>query len=124
MSRMLAALTLFAAPPAFAEVPAEAALSTYAEKTRVTVQCSRPVGDTIVVCGRRAADKWRVPFLGLSPGDPRGESVSGERNRLASEPRPTCGVTAFFYTADCGMVGITVGTSFGGSSVRLRPLAD
>jgi hypothetical protein len=116
-------LGLIAVPATAADPPT---VQKYLALTRVEPLCSAPrAGSEIIVCGRRRADRWRVPFVGYDAGDPRGESVSGERNRIASEPRPPCGTTAFFSTSNCGMVGISVGTSIGpGGGLKRRKLAD
>ena len=98
----------------------------YLAMTRVEPRCSAPkAGNEIIVCGRRRADRWRVPFVGYEIGDPRNEGVSSERNRLASEPRPTCGTTAFFSTSACGMVGVTATIGIGpGGGLKTRKPAD
>jgi len=128
MSRILTTITvipmaaLTIATPARAQ-SAEAALEDYREKTSVTVRCTQPAGEQIVVCGRRAADKWRVPFVGFDSGDPRGRSVSDDRNRLASEPPVKCGIEAFLR--NCGSVGVTVGTRFNSDGqLVVRRVAD
>ncbi len=119
MSRIMAVImVLTIAIPA----QAQSAIEVYREKTSVIVRCVQPGGDQIVVCGRRAADRWRVPFVGFAPGDPEGRTVSEERNRLASEPPVRCGTEAMLR--NCGMVGVKVSTRFSGSGVRLRKLAD
>jgi hypothetical protein len=98
----------------------------YLALTQVEPRCSAPrAGNEIIVCGRRRADRWRVPFLLKEAGDPGIQNVSAERNRLASEPRPPCGTTAFLASSCSGMVGLGVSTAIGGgSAVKLRPLAD
>jgi len=128
MSRILTTITvttaaaLTIATPARAQ-SAEAVLDGYREKTSVTVRCTQPAGEQIVVCGRRAADKWRVPFVGFERGDPQGRSVSGERNRLASEPPVKCGIEAFLR--NCGMVGVTAGGRFNSDGkFAVRRVAD
>jgi hypothetical protein len=124
MSRKLLAIPLLAlAMPAAAQ--ARDPLKIYTEKTSVIVRCTRPAGEQIVVCGRRAADKWRVPFLGYAPGDPAGDNVSTERNRLVKAPKMPCGQGAII--ANCGPgVGVSTTMAFGagGVATRVRPLAD
>jgi hypothetical protein len=124
MSRKLLALPLLAlAMPAASQI--RDPLKVYSEKTSVVIRCTSPAGDQIVVCGRRAADKWRVPFIGYAPGDPSGDTVSTERNRLVKAPKLPCGQGAII--ANCGSgVGISTATRFGagGASTRVRPLAD
>ena len=102
------------------------AIARYEALTSVVVNnCRTPRNDReIVVCGRRQGDRYRVPFVGYEPGDPRGESVTGERNRLASAPAPKCGLGAVL--ANCGSVGVNVGTRVGvsGGGLKLRPLGE
>jgi hypothetical protein len=101
-------------------------MNKYLAMTKVEPRCSAPKASSeIIVCGRRRADRWRVPYLLKEAGDPSIQNVSAERNLLASEPRAPCGTTAFFATAACGKVGLSVSTAIGGESgVKLRPLAD
>ena len=104
--------------------PAQAdPMTRYEALTQVVVhRCIQPTGSNeILVCGRRAADKWRVPLIEYDAGDPRAEGVSGERNRLASAPKLKCGVGAIL--AGCGMVGVSVSTT-GRSAPKFRTLAD
>ena len=85
----------------------------------------RPSNDRdILVCGARRADRWRVPFVGYDAGDPRGESVEGERKRISAAPIVPCGQGAII--ANCGNgVGVSTSVGFGvsGSNIKLRPLA-
>jgi len=124
MSRIVvAAVVLSAADPLFAEAPDP--LITYRALTSVEPRCSRPNSDSeIIVCGARRADRWRVPYLGYEIGDPRAETVSGERNRLSAAPKVPCGQGAII--ANCGGgVGVAVSTAIGasGGKLRARPLA-
>ena len=89
--------------------------------TSVQPQCRSAVrGDDILVCGRRDADRYRVPFDGYPDGDPRNETVSGERNRLARAPTLPCGIAAFL--SNCGSVGVAFSLGLAGE-VRYRKLA-
>nr|MBA3897025.1 hypothetical protein [Sphingomonadaceae bacterium] len=98
------------------------ALDRYRQVTRVEPRCNRnPSGSEITVCGNRRADRWRVPFIGYGAGDPRGEGVSAERNRLASAPPVKCGEGAFL--GNCGMVGVDAGVRPASGKLRVRPLA-
>ena len=118
----IAAILLPAGAPAAESLPM--VLGRYAALTSVTVsRCSHPSDSReIVVCGRRQADRWRVPLVTLEPGDPRAETVSMERNRLAKDPPLPCGIGAFL--ARCGMAGVTASTRFRGDPVRFRTPAD
>lgn len=124
MSRIAGALTaIFFAIAALPVNPAHAdALENYRAFTTVEPHCGKPAnGDEIVVCGNRRADQWRVPFVGYAAGDPRGEGVSHERNRLASEPPLHCGIGAILK--NCGMVGVSVGAKFASGKLQVRELA-
>ena len=119
LSRMVAVVVAGCAVPAHADV-----IDHYQQLTQVTVHgCAKPASShEILVCGNRRADHWRVPFLDYDAGDPRGETVSMERNRLASQPQLRCGLTLF--TNNCkGKVGIGYSSNFA-TSGRLRPLGE
>jgi hypothetical protein len=120
MSRTAAFMFLLAAAtPLAAREPAN--LEAYQRLTRVAPRCGHPASSTeITVCGNRRADRWRVPFIGYEAGDPRGETVSGERNRLASAPKLPCGIGAIL--AGCGSVGLSVSSTFASGKLKLRPL--
>ncbi len=113
------------ASPVFADSQDDL-LARYAAKTSVVTHCTKPSGDTILVCGRRAADKWRVPYLSYEPGDPRGESLPSERERIQAKNSNPCQNRSAFLIG-CGAVGVSSKVSFGASGIsapRLRPLAD
>jgi hypothetical protein len=118
MSRTVLAVAALLAVPATAEP-----LERYAALTSVEPRCKTPANDReILVCGARRADRWRVPFVGYDLGDPRGESVEGERKRLSAAPRVPCGQGAII--ANCGgAVGVSVSTRLNGERLALRPLA-
>lgn len=124
MSRIvIVAVAMGLAAPLAAKSPD--ALETYRQLTSVEPRCTRPANDRdIIVCGARRADRWRVPYVGYDLGDPRAESIEGERKRLSAAPRVPCGQGAII--ANCGSgVGVKVSTTFGasGGELRLRPLA-
>ncbi len=97
-------------------------MTQYESMTQVAVhRCSRPSSSEIIVCGRRAADKWRVPLIVYEAGDPRAETVSGERNRLASAPTLKCGIGAIL--AGCGKAGVSMSAT-GREPPKFRTLAD
>ena len=109
-------------------LPAQAAtpptIQKYEAKTRVEPRCSAPrAGNEIIVCGRRKADRWRVPYLLKEAGDPSIQNVSGERNGLIATTTP-CQDRSIFLVG-CGKVGLTASVGIGGGQgVKLRPLAD
>ena len=122
-SIIAAAIIAMVATPASSQE--RASIRKYDELTRVEPRCSAPrAGSEIVVCGRRKADRWRVPFVGYDTGDPRAESVKASRERISADDPPKCGNAAIL--AGCGFVGVNIGASFGveASGLRLRPLAD
>lgn len=117
MSRMMAALIAVSAPAAAAEP-----IDIYLEKTSVEPRCTAAGGDEIIVCGRRDADRYRVPFLVPTPGDPRIVDVPAERARLIAVQSGCEQMGAMPY--GCGAVGISVSTKLGGAgSIEFRPLA-
>jgi hypothetical protein len=123
MSRTLVVLlTIAAAFPLTAKTPDP--LDTYQRMTSVEPRCTRPSSDReILVCGNRRADRWRVPYIGYEIGDPRSESVDGERKRVSAAPKVPCGQGAII--ADCGGgVGLKYTTNFTSGGERLRPLAQ
>jgi hypothetical protein len=113
-------LTLAAPMPAAAQ---DAIFTTYKQMTDADPDCRRkPVGDEILVCGRRDANRYRVPFIVREPGDPRGEGLWSERARLQHITTPCQDRGPFLI--GCGMVGISVGIGLGGGAApKLRGLA-
>lgn len=65
--------------------------------------CRAAAQADVTVCGRRAADRFRVPFVGYEAGDPRGETVAHERERLLARTNPCQEHRAIMV--DCGFVG-------------------
>lgn len=115
---MIALLLLIAANNS----PADAAIAHYQDLTDAAPACGRPDGDDIVVCGRRAADRYRAPLVVHDPGDPMHEGVSAERDRLLARTSNCAEHRAALV--GCGFVGVTTkvgagGVHFGGE----RPLA-
>ena len=128
MSRMtitaaaLAAL-LYSSAAASESVTADTALSVYAERTQTRPNCRRArLANEIVVCGRRDADKYRIPFIVYDAGDPRGEGRPGERERLQHRTTPCQDHGPFLV--GCGSVGVSISTRFDGTRLKLRKLAD
>lgn len=124
MSRKLTMLGLLLATPALADEPT--VLDRYRAFVSAGVsRCDNPRDTSeILVCARREGDRYRVPFVGYEAGDPRGESVKDERERVMANPPLPCGIGAIL--AHCGFVGVTVGLDFGvsGTSIKRWPLAE
>lgn len=117
MSRMAALLILALGAPAEADV-----IETYRERTSVEPRCRAASSDEIAVCGRRDADRYRVPFVSKPvPGDPKTTNVPEERSRLVATQTSCEQRGAYVY--GCGMVGFKVSTKFGSGTVDYRPLA-
>lgn len=105
------ALALQSPPP-----DASAILATHREATRVSTRCTTPTDSSeITVCARRDADRYRVPLVEVTPGDPRHESVAAERTRYLARTTPCQDRGAFLI--GCGMVGVTMTTGGGRTSV-------
>lgn len=78
--------------------------------------CHRDADATdITVCGMRNADRFRVPFVGYEPGDPRAEGVPAERQRLLARTDNCQERKAIL--AGCGFAGVHVTSSGRGTSV-------
>lgn len=130
MSRMavaiFAALTIFPSAPSLAQAPTiktADAMETYLTRVSVNPNCRQGVPrDAIVVCGKRQADRYRVPLVIREAGDPRGEGVYGERERLQYITTPCQQQGAFLI--GCGSVGVSVSTNFSSSGPVWRKLAD
>jgi hypothetical protein len=108
-----------AASPAIAQVrslrpdSAEAILERHRETTAIDADgCLKArKADEIVVCGQRATDlRYRLKEQYYEAGDPRGESVAAERDRIMREEPLKCGVGAILK--GCGMVGVHVRQGF------------
>ncbi|MBI0473915.1 hypothetical protein D9601_00870 [Sphingomonas sp. MA1305] len=75
----------------------------------------------ITVCGRRNADRFRVPILVHEPGDPRHETVPAERERLLARSNPVKDLSPFLVGG--GMTGVTVSSTGAVTGATYRPLA-
>jgi hypothetical protein len=118
VSKLALLVPLALAAPAAAADP----MDDYLELTSAEPHCRQPTGDEIMVCGRRDADRYRVPFIVPTPGDPRTRGVPEERALLIAERSP-CDSKGPFLVG-CGAVGITMSTKIGGGGkVEYRPLA-
>lgn len=93
----------------------------YRTLTRADVPCIGSEGDAdIVVCGRRAADDYRVPFV--VPAESDRDRPLDYAERLLDGGTNTCGITTRTFS-NCGMVGVSVRAGFDGKVTRERPLA-
>ena len=115
---MLVLIALMASPA----LAGPSALEIYQEKTAAGPRCKAAAsGDDITVCGRRDADRYRVPLVVPTPGDPRLVNVPLERAKLIATESP-CQTRGPFLVG-CGAVGVSVSTKLGTGKVEYRPLA-
>lgn len=117
VSKLAVLIPLTLAAPAAAADP----IDTYRDMTSVAPRCRQATGDEIMVCGRRDADRYRVPFIVPTPGDPKTRGVPEERALLIAGQSP-CKSNGPFLVG-CGAVGVNVSTKIGGGKVEYRPLA-
>ncbi|WP_066721287.1 hypothetical protein [Sphingomonas pituitosa] len=111
---MLLTMLLMAQQTAVATV-----LADYRTQTQAEIPCRTSSDQTeIVVCARREADRYRVPFVAPNLGR---DSDAARLNRLIGDPAQQgitpCGEGAF--TVRCGKVGVTVTMGFDGK-VRMQ----
>ena len=83
---------------------------------------SRDLTD-ITICGRRAADRFRVPLVVTDPGDRRNEAVPVERERLLHRTNPVQDLSTFLVGGGMAGVSTTVGGSGEVRVVGQRKLA-
>lgn len=101
-------------------------LTTARTMTTAEPRCARAADATeITICGRREADRYRVPFVVHDPGDRRYESVGAERERLTHKKNAIEEASAILVGTGMAGVSTTVGGSSGGKAVvtGYRPLA-
>jgi hypothetical protein len=100
---------------------ADDSLARYRQTTAAGPRCEAAAGtDDIIVCGRRRADRYRLPLIEYDAGDPHDEAVPVEHERLLARAN-NCDEKSIFLV-ECGMTGVSVGTG----GVRLggeRPIA-
>lgn len=117
-------LSLFALLQAVAPLPAAAPpadpVAAYESLTSVEPRCKTgPSGGDILVCARRGADRYRVPFLLPTRGDPKNLMPKDETARLLYRNQPCDELNAFGHVG-CGMVGVTVSTNLGTGEIQQR----
>jgi len=83
--------------------------------TSVETRCVYdPNATDITVCGRRNADRFRIPFeIPSEPGDRRHEGVMEERTRLLARSTPVKDLSPFLVGG--GLAGVTMDTNARGS---------
>lgn len=100
--------------------PVEAVIAEYRDKTRAAITCrAAEDDDEILVCARRDADRYRVPFVVAAERD----SVPLQTARALDGKTFVCGITGPFFRG-CGAAGVTMTIGGDGAvKVRTRPLA-
>lgn len=88
------------------------AIAAYRRKTTVERSCvTDPHSTDLTICGRRRADRFRVPFVGPAAGDRGVQHVSAERNRLLYRRTPVQDLSPFLVGG--GLAGAHVSTRGG-----------
>ncbi|MCT8001383.1 hypothetical protein NZL82_05765 [Sphingomonas sanguinis] len=99
----------------------DAIIAKTSEMTGIRRRCVYdPNATDITVCGRRNADRFRMPFeIPPEPGDPRHEGVMEERTRLLARSTPLKDLSPFQVGG--GLAGVTMDTNpRGGHGPTLR----
>jgi hypothetical protein len=90
--------------------------------TRVAPVCTAPADSReVTVCGRRHADRYRVPLIEIDRDQPANEGVPAERERLLARTN-NCREHNLFQVG-CGLAGVTMSTRNGLVPGGERPLA-
>ncbi|MDB5703132.1 MAG: hypothetical protein JWN66_248 [Sphingomonas bacterium] len=85
------------------------AMARYREKTAAGPHCTVAADPgEVTVCGRRNADRYRVPLVERDPANPRNEGVPMERERMLARTS-NCEEKSIFLIG-CGKAGVSVGT--------------
>ncbi|THD37891.1 MAG: hypothetical protein E7773_02625 [Sphingomonas sp.] len=100
----------------------DAAMARYREQTRATIECQSAKPDDIVICSRRATDRFRLPLIEFDPYDRKNEPVAVERDRLLARTN-NCEEMSTFLVG-CGKAGVGFSTRGGGlRGLGERPIA-
>lgn len=97
------------------------AMTRYRDRTRATIECGADRRDDIVICDRRAADRFRLPLIEIDLNNRNNEPVAAERERLLARTN-NCEELSTFLVG-CGKAGIGVSTSSGLRGLGERPIA-
>lgn len=96
-------------------------LAVYRAKTQVERGCTfDPDSTDLTVCGRRHADRFRVPFIGHEEGNET-DNVPYERAAMVRRRSPVEELSPFLVEG--GMVGVTASTRGGVKGFKKRGLA-
>ena len=107
-----------------AQLAAPDLVSAARARTAADTRCPETNTTDVTVCGLRRADRFRVPFVVVDPGDPAHEGVPAERERLLHRTTPIQDMGPFLVGGGMIGVGVTVGNGKSGAQVAgLRPPA-
>lgn len=99
----------------------DGAVAAYRAKTAAERGCIVDPNTTdLTVCGRRQADRFRVPFVGRGEGDET-DNVPFEREAMLHRTTPIQDLSPFLVGG--GMAGVTVSTRGGVKGYKVRELA-
>jgi hypothetical protein len=100
---------------------ADDAMATYRARTAAEHRCViDPHATDVTVCGRRHADRFRVPFVGGANGD-HIDDVPFEREAMLHRTTPIDDLSPFLVGG--GHVGVSVSTRNGVGGYKSRELA-
>jgi len=100
---------------------ADDAMASYRARTAAEHRCViDPDATDVTVCGRRRADRFRVPFTG-GPNENRTDDVPFERAAMLHRTTPIDDLSPFLVGG--GMVGITASTRDGAGGYKTREVA-
>ncbi|MGE7206424.1 hypothetical protein ACQKJZ_12165 [Sphingomonas sp. NPDC019816] len=104
-------MTMAAQAPSDEPASVDAIMANTRRLTSVERPCVYDRNSTdITVCGRRNADRFRVPFVPPpEPGDPKREGVMAERTRLLARTTPIDEMSPFLVNG--GFTGVTMDTN-------------
>lgn len=100
---------------------ADDVMATYRARTAAEHRCvATPNSTDITVCGKRQADRFRVPFVG-GANENRTDDVPFEREAMLHRTTPIDDLSPFLVGG--GMAGVSVSTRRGVGGYKARELA-
>lgn len=104
-----------------AGMPAAELIAAAHARTTADVRCAAADAASVTVCGRRRADRYRVPLATHVVA--RRDDVAAERVALLHRTTPVQDLSPFLVGG--GMAGVSMGIGAGasGGAVHVRPLA-
>lgn len=95
----------------------------YRDRTAAEKACKvDPNATDVTVCGLRRADRFRVPFVGPTPGDPAIQNVPAERAALLHRTSPVQELSPFLVGGGFTGAHFSSRTGFGaGQTAERKP---